>query len=489
MRILYVDVDTLRADHLGCYGYPRRTSPSIDALAAGGLRFERCYASDVPCLPSRTALSTGRFGIHNGVASHGGVAADPRPDGARRGFWSSLGTRSFATQLARRGFHTATISSFAERHSAYHWYAGFREVRDPGKFGLETADEVAALALDWLARNARREAWFLHVHFWDPHTPYRTPDAYGNPFEGDPVPGWLDEDVRAAHWQRPGPHSAQEMLGFTPAGMWRGAHRRQPERASDLREVRRMFDGYDAGVRYADDHVGRLLDALARAGVFDDTAVMVSADHGETLGELGIYCDHHTADECVARVPLVLRWPGLAPRALRGLRYQIDVAATLLELAGAAVPRGWDGESFAEDLRAGRDEGRPFLVLTQGAWTAQRGIRFDDWLCLRTYHDGYHDFPETLLFDLAADPHEQRDLAEKRPDVVARAHALLDAWHGEAMRTSSDGVDPLQTVLREGGPWHVRGQLPAYLKRLTETGRAAHAARLAARWPDAAAGR
>lgn len=489
MRILYVDIDTLRADHLGCYGYPRRTSPNIDAVAASGLRFERCYASDVPCLPSRTALSTGRFGIHNGVASHGGVAADPVRDGAQRGFWSTLGTRSFATQLARRGFHTATISSFAERHSAYHWYAGFREVHDPGKFGLETADEVGALALDWLARNARRESWLLHVHFWDPHTPYRTPESYGNPFEGEPIPAWLDEDVRAAHWERVGPHSAQEMLGWTPAGMWRGAHRRQPERASDLREVRRMFDGYDAGVRYADDHVGRLVDALLHAGVYDDTAVMISADHGETLGELGIYCDHHTADECVARVPLVLRWPGLAPRVLGALHYQIDVAATLLALAGAPVPKGWDGESFAESLRAGGDAGRSHLVLTQGAWTAQRGIRFDDWLCLRTYHDGYHDFPETMLFDLASDPHEQVDLADKRPDVVGRAAALLEDWHASAMRTSVDGVDPLWTVLREGGPWHVRGHLPAYLARLRETGRAARADRLAARWPDAARAR
>ncbi len=486
MRILYLDVDTLRADHLGCYGYARATSPNIDALAAGALRFERCYASDVPCLPSRTALSTGRFGIHNGVASHGGSAADPKPDGAQRGFWSTLGTRSFATQLLRRGLHTATISSFAERHSAYHWYSGFREVYNPGKFGLETADEVGALALDWLARNATRESWFLHVHFWDPHTPYRTPEDFGDPFARDPVPVWLDEDVRAAHWERAGPHSAQEVLGWTPAGMWRGAYRRQPEQARDVACVRRMFDGYDAGVRYVDDHVGRLLDALVRAGVYDDAAVMLSADHGETLGELGIYCDHHTADECVARVPMLLRWPGLAPRVLRGLHYQIDVAATLLELAGASVPASWDGRSFADALRSGLDPVRPFLVLTQGAWTAQRGIRFDDWLCLRTYHDGYHGFPDTLLFDVAADPHEQRDLAAQRPEVVARALALLEEWHADAMKSSSDGVDPLWTVLREGGPWHVRGQLPAYLARLRDTGRAAHAERLAARWPEAA---
>ena len=81
MRLLYIDIDTLRADHLGCYGYPRDTTPNIDRLAARGLRFERCYASDVPCLPSRTALFSGRFGTRNGVVGHGGTAADPFIDG------------------------------------------------------------------------------------------------------------------------------------------------------------------------------------------------------------------------------------------------------------------------------------------------------------------------------------------------------------------------------------------------------------------------
>ena len=82
MRILYVDIDTLRADHLGCYGYPRDTTPNLDRIAADGVRFDRCYASDTPCLPSRTALFSGRFGIHTGVVSHGGTAA-PRRERSR----------------------------------------------------------------------------------------------------------------------------------------------------------------------------------------------------------------------------------------------------------------------------------------------------------------------------------------------------------------------------------------------------------------------
>jgi hypothetical protein len=105
-------------------------------------------------------------------------------------------------------------------------------------------------------------------------------------------------------------------------------------------------------------------------------------------------------------------------------------------------------------------------------------VRFEDWLCLRTYHDGFHALPDVLLFDVARDPHEQVDLAAKRPEVVAEALARLERWHAEAMRDHPTGVDPMWTVLREGGPWHVRGHLEAYLERLRATGRGRWAERL-----------
>ncbi|MFN2111024.1 MAG: sulfatase-like hydrolase/transferase, partial [Anaerolineae bacterium] len=85
MRILYIDIDTLRPDHLGCYGYHRNTSPNLDALAQNGVRFKNCYTSDAPCLPSRTALWSGRFGFHTGVVNHGGTAAQPFVEGPSRG--------------------------------------------------------------------------------------------------------------------------------------------------------------------------------------------------------------------------------------------------------------------------------------------------------------------------------------------------------------------------------------------------------------------
>ncbi len=491
MRLLYIDIDTLRPDHLGCYGYHRATSPNIDALAADGVRFDGVYASDTPCLPSRSALIAGRFGIRNGVVGHGGAAAEPFPEGASRGFWSKAATTSWANQLRGAGLWTTTISTFADRHSAHHWLAGFNESFNVGAMGMETADAVSEVFLDWMGRRAEADDWFCHVHLWDPHTPYRAPAEYGEPFADDPLPPWLTEEVRAHHWARPGPHSAQEMSGFGTHAQ--GRFPRQPTEAGGMDQVRAMFDGYDTGIRFADDHIGRWLNALDDLGVLEETAVMVSSDHGETLGELGTYCDHHFADEHTSHLPMVLRWPGMAGaeggKVAGGLHYQLDLAATVVELAGGRPAPGGDGESVAGALTAGEaPAGREQLVLSHGAWTAQRAVRTGDWLYLHTWHDGFHGLPEALLFDLAADPHEEHDVAADHPEVCASAEAELAAWRESALTASPTGIDPLDIVLDEGGPWHVRGRLLEYAERLRATGRGEWAEELLARHPREAAG-
>jgi len=486
MRLLYIDIDTLRFDHLGCNGYLRDTTPHLDQLAARAVVFDNVYASDTPCLPSRTALLTGQFGIRNGVVNHGGTDADPAIEGITRGFHTHLMMDSFPSRLKRAGLRTVTVTSFAFRHSAFHWYAGFDETYNVGKYGMETAEEVYAIAADWLRRHGASDNWFLHVHLWDPHGPYRAAASYGEPFARDPHPDWLTEQVRARHWLGCGPHSAQEGRGFHPNEYDRAHYPRQPQEMVDMAAVRAMFDGYDTGVMVADRHAGRLLELLEELDVEGDTAVMVSADHGETLGELNVYCDHHTADEYTTHLPLILKWPGLGTGRRRALHYQIDVSATLLELLGQSVPESWDGESFARTLQAGADVGRDHLVLSHGAWTCQRAVRFEDWILMSTLHDGYHLFDELMLFDLKADPFEQRNLAALRPDVCGRALALLSQWHARLLPFAARGRDPLENVIREGGPFHVRGELPAYLARLRATGRAQHAARLAERYPSAA---
>jgi choline-sulfatase len=473
MRILYIDIDTLRPDHLGCYGYHRNTSPNIDAVAERGTRFTNVYASDVPCLPSRTALVTGTFGIRNGVNNHGGAAADLVSRGADRGFFNQWVVRSLPSVLGLAGLRTASISSFPLRHGAMWWSAGFSEAMNLMRgIGGERADEVLPGALDWLDRVGATDDWFLHVHFWDPHTPYNAPESFGNPFAADPIPAWHTEEVRARNWSLAGPHSAQEPWGFRP-DEWGELTARMPWNLADDADVTQMFDGYDVGIRYADDAVGRLANKLADLGVLDDTIIWISSDHGEAFGELGVYADHQAADEATAHIPAIVSGPGIAVGEQTGLHYHLDVAATVVELAGAELPRSWDGLSLQPEVTTGIDAaGREFLVLTQGAWSCQRGVRFGDHLYLRTEHDGFHPhWGDEMLFDVVADPHEQVDLVADQATIVADARVQLGDWLDEQLGRSYAPQDPLATIAAEGGPFHVRGHLEPYLDRLRATGR------------------
>lgn len=490
MRILYIDIDSLRPDHLGCYGYQRDTSPHIDRLAERATRFTNIYVTDAPCLPSRTALWSGRCGFHNGVVGHGGTAGQPFVEGPTRGFRDLFGTTGWMSALGRAGYKTATVSSFGERHAAHHWYAAYNEIYNPGYGGIDRADQVVPVAIDWIERNGGDDNWFLHVNVWDPHTPYRVPDDFGNPFADQPLPERFTEAMRQRAWDGYGPHSPQEMYGHADNPRIKERFPNAPGKLDSMDKVKQWIDGYDTGIRYADHWIGRLLETLETAGIMDETVIIVSADHGENQGELNVWGDHQTADHITCNVPLLVCWPGLtdAGHVENALHYHYDWAATLIEMVGGTVPDNWDGQPFTDAFRAHEAGGRDYVVTSQGAWACQRGVRFDHdghaWMCLRTYHDGHKMLDPIMLFDLTDDPHEEHNLADERPDLVQKALSLLEDWYQAMMASSTHDVDPLMTVMREGGPFHTRNQLPAYIERLKATGRGQHAETLAARHPD-----
>jgi arylsulfatase A-like enzyme len=250
---------------------------------------------------------------------------------------------------------------------------------------------------------------------------------------------------------------------------------RHPGELRDMNDLRRMIDGYDCGIRYMDGHIGQVFDALERAGTMKDLVVIVSSDHGENLGELGIYGEHGTADHTTSRIPMIIRWPGKTqPGSMDdGLHYSLDLLPTLAELLGQTAQPAWDGQSYAAAIISGMDCGRDDLVVSQCAHVCQRGVRFGPWHYIRTYHDGYHLFPDEMLFNIEEDPHEQQDLAEKKPELCREAAMRLQDWHDRMMKTMPESytTDPLRTVLEEGGPEHARGALPEYCKRLEATGR------------------
>lgn len=176
MRVIMFDIDTLRADHMGCYGYDRNTTPVMDGIAREGVRFDNYYCPNAPCLPSRASLISGQYGVHNGILGHGGTAADIRLQGRSRSFTDECSENGLFMQFRRAGLHTVSFSTFAERHSAWWFNAGFNECFNVGNRGGESAEMVTPHVLDWLERNGRKDNWMIHVHYWDPHTPYRTPD-------------------------------------------------------------------------------------------------------------------------------------------------------------------------------------------------------------------------------------------------------------------------------------------------------------------------
>lgn len=483
MRILYIDIDCLRPDHLGCYGYHRKTSPAIDRIAEEGLVLENAYTPDAPCLPSRTAFYSGRFGIQTGVVGHGGSASQPKVEGPTRKFSDHFNSKGLCGQLQNCGYHTAMISPFGQRHAAWHFYAGFNEIHNTGQNGMESAEVVQPVIDKWLADNAAKDNWYLHVNYWDPHTPYRTPADFANHFEDEPLPEWLDNDeLIERHNKLVGPHCSLEI------GMYDGDESprfpKHPGKVTDRASMRRMIDGYDSAILYVDNQIAKIVEHLKAAGIYDDTMIIISADHGENLGELGIYGEHGTADNITCRIPLIIKYPG----GRKGVRnnkfhYNLDIAPTLIDLLGGEQQDIWDGQSFASAITEGKDVGRDEVTISQCCHVCQRSVRWNQWLYIRTYHCGFHLFPQEMLFDLDNDPHEQNDLADTHPQRCQEGQWRLARWHDAQMQkmalNSSDVVDPLWTVIQEGGPFHAslthgdpgRKGFDDYLRYLEETNR------------------
>ncbi|HAZ61998.1 MAG TPA: sulfatase [Armatimonadetes bacterium] len=482
MRILLLDLDTLRPDHLGCYGYHRATSPTIDAIAERGVRFTNYYCSDAPCLPSRAALVSGQHGLRSGLVGHGGTAAEFRLEGTSRGFRSDFSRRSLWQFIRDQGYHTASISPFAERHSAWWFNAGFTTTHDTGAGGLESAEHVTPHVLDWLDGHAESDNWLLHLNYWDPHTPYRAPAEFGNPFADEPLPGWMTPELLAEHRTQPGLHGCWEINMYDDGT--NPAYPRHPGSVPDMDGWRTLIDGYDCGIRYLDDHLARIMNHLADAGVLDETAIVVTSDHGENMGELNCYAEHGSSDYVTHRIPMILSWPGgVQGRVDEQLHYNLDLGPTLADLWDVAPRRGWQGESFAGALRGEAYAARDHVVLGQMCHGATRSVRFGPWQYIRVYHDFYHLWPAEMLFNIEDDPHELNDLAAARPEICAQGARLMMDWVDGQLAQMDGAPDPLWTVLAEGGPEHSRGALPAYLKRLEATGRGQHVEELRRRHP------
>ncbi|ULL15274.1 arylsulfatase [Paenibacillus sp. H1-7] len=462
MRIIYLDIDSLRPDHMGCYGYERNTTPNIDAIAAEGAIFTRCYCASSPCVPSRASFMSGRFAIHHGALTHWGPGYDfyyPEGDGHSEHY------AFFTRHLRQAGLKTVTFSSFGDRHHAWWYFAGWDEVHTHTlKEGNENADEVNAAVIPWLQRHGKEEDYFLHIQYWDPHTMYTYPPEYAEQWNGEPAKAFPDEETIRKHREDVFPRSASFLhtAEHIPETM--------PGQIRDRRDFERLLNGYDGGISYMDKHVGELLQTLRGLGIEDEVTFIISADHGESMGEQGIYMEHASATEPVHHIPLIIKAPGITQpgTVCDEFVYNVDVIATITEMTGLTVPGGWDGRSFMPALRGEHWAGRDYLVMDHGLYTCQRAVRDRKWHYIRTYHPGLYRFDPVTLYDMENDPFQLDNAAERYPDIVKEMDHRIALWTQEQLGQPGSRMDPLHQVI-ETGPWKYV-KLEDWVERLRREG-------------------
>ena len=413
--IVVVTIDTLRADHVHAYGYHRKTTPHLDALAAEGVLFERAYATMATTLPSHVSLFSGLYPHQHGVVENRW----------RRTLFAAEdeGLRSASQLLRDDGYTTAAFVSAAPVKRVTGISTGFDVFEEPRAYdrkGPPTADRAIA----WL-ESGPREPFRLWVHLWDPHEPNRPGDDWANRFRAD-------DDLDRVIEER-GIDPARLERAFAPPALRRflapgDGGRNEPPPTVDREAVRDMLDRYDADVAAADHEVGRLIDALRQHGVLDRAIVVVTADHGQSLGQHD-WLPHGRITNDNLQVPLILRFPpGVVRAPLRVDRVTslVDVVPTVLARFDSEASRRFLEQAEGEDaLAAGSPRGWALAQRTgheRPGWEAgsEYALMTDRWKLVRRASGGEE------LFDLAADPGERENVSASNAGVVAELHRKLD---------------------------------------------------------------
>ncbi len=394
--VVYV-IDTLRADHLGCHGYPRPTTPRIDGFAQSAVRFTHAVAQSSWTLPAVGSILTGRT-----PPAHGAVDPD-------HGLRADVAT--LAELLGGGGYVTAAFVTNYLGGAAFGLDRGFAVFRFYPERGATRpavylpSDVLARRVVRWLDRRVRTP-FFLYVHATDPHFPYLPAPRYARPFLGRAVT--VPAATRVVDAVRP-LHNGRELWGTRPARIASG----------DLALLRDLYDG---DVRAADAGFGRVLDALQARGLLDDTIVVLTSDHGEEFSEHGGVGHGQTLHGEVLHVPLLIRLPGGRDggRVVDGLVQHVDILPTVLDLAGMPGPPGLDGRpALVPDEAA-----EAYAALRLGRF-AQDAIVGDGW---KTIRDLETPWPRRfVLFDTVQDPREQVDVSLTWPVLAAYGRARVRA--------------------------------------------------------------
>jgi len=366
-NLLIITIDTLRPDHLECYGYKLIKTPRINALAADGILIENAYSPIPLTLPSHASLFTGTYPVFHGVRDF-------------TGFTLSKERATLATMLKSAGYRTGAVVASAVLEAHWGISQGFDFYYDnfppPSTQNWQSVaerrgDEVVRESLRWLEKH-KKEPFFLWVHLFDPHDPYTPPPPYDRQYSARP---------------------------------------------------------YDGEIAFTDENVGRIIDTLKQSGLYDNCLIVLLGDHGESLGEHGEQTHGFFIYDSTLRIPLIFKLPGAAaPRAKRvaGPVRIVDVVPTVLQVLGlsgklrtpevqgrSAYPALLDKASLSNVM----SQAESMLPFYQFEWSPLLSIRMGNFK--------YIDAPKPELYDTAVDPGEKRNLYAGKQAMATRMKELL----------------------------------------------------------------
>ncbi len=388
VNVILISIDTLRADHTSLYDSGRHTTPNIERLGGRGVIFENAYAQAPNTAPSHTTMLSGVYPSAHLVWSHGMM---PNP---------SLPTLPKLFQEA--GYRTAAWVQL----EGMTYNAGFDEYHYMAK-RWSYIPERPAEVVQWL-RDNRDQPFFMFLHTYEPHAPYHPPEQYRAKYDTG-YDGQLRNDIIKI-----------DELALMNSG-------EMPSTQAELDHVMAM---YDAEIEFIDQRLSVVFDAIEELGLSDNTVVALVSDHGEEFGERGQIGRHsYTIFNELMHIPMVFVGPGIP----EGMRIEtqvgnVDLAPTLLGLAGIEVPRVYQGIDLASLWNGESDEVRPVVVERPD----EQAIIAGNWKF----------FSGGQLYDLATDPGETVDVSEANPTQTAFLRDQLDRWLAETQRVQ-DVVGPV----------------------------------------------
>jgi arylsulfatase A-like enzyme/Tfp pilus assembly protein PilF len=381
--VVFITIDTLRADHLGCYGYKQIHTPNIDSLAADGVRFERAYTPVPVTLPSHSVIFTGTYPLLSGMHDFSGNTLNATQP-------------TLALVLKEQGYTTGAVIAAAVLDSRFGLNRGFDFYYDHFDFNrLEEANleemerpgnVVADQALDWLSQHYQKK-FFLWMHLYDPHYPYRPPAPYNEEYKDHP---------------------------------------------------------YDGEIAFADAQVGRLIGFLKDKGLYQNTLIVLTGDHGESLGEHGEKTHGFFIYNATLHVPVIIRLPGGASKTVPELISLADLMPTVLQALKVDAPSQVQGRNLLPLMTPKKENeahglyAETFLPRLHFNWSELRAVETEN------YH--FINAPKPELYDLKKDPGETQNLYPQKKAVAeemrAKLAALIREYSAGQELAVKTGLDP-----------------------------------------------